>query len=102
MFVEIMAAFILLFVTGAGSTWGANVPEVAGNKHLSVVIMAPSHYFPESMGAFNVAFEEIKNRQLLPGYTIDWTFRDTDCNPFQGMLRTNLIFDKMSFNMVQI
>ena len=81
-----VAAFLLLFIIGAKSTWGANVPEVPGNKSLSLVLMAPARYMGGSVAAYKVAFEEIENRQLLPGYSIDWTFWDTDCNPLHGML----------------
>ena len=83
----VMAAVFLLLVLGARSTWGANVPEMAGNKSLSVVVMGPSQYLQGAIAGVSLGFEEIERRQLLPGYTIDWTYRDTECNPFHGMPR---------------
>ena len=42
-----------------------------------------------SGSAFVIGLEEVKRRQILPGYEIKWLLRDTYCNPQQGM---NLMF----------
>ena len=81
----VMAALFLLLVIGVGSTWAANGPEVAGTKSLSLAIMGPSRYIQGAVAGFSLGFEEIERRQLLPGYAIDWTYWDTQCNPFHGM-----------------
>ena len=73
-----------LLLTALGSTLGGNVPETAGNKSLSLAILAPVLYTQRSLSSFSVALQEVKRRQLLPEHTIDWKFWDTDCNPFYG------------------
>ena len=73
-----------LIIIGTGSTWGGHVPETAGNKSLSLAILAPALYMQRALASFSVALEEVERRQLLPGYTIDWKLWDTNCNPFQG------------------
>ncbi len=35
-------------------------------------------------GAFLVGIQEVKNRNLLPGFNINWEFRDTGCNVRTG------------------
>ena len=73
-----------LLLTSVGSTWGRNVPETSRNKSLTLAILAPARTMQRSLASFSVALKEVERRQILPGYTIDWKFLDTDCNPFQG------------------
>ena len=73
-----------LLLTGVGSTWGRNVAEMAGNKSLSLAILAPVQYMQRSVASFSVAVEEVKRRQPLPGYSIYWKLLDTQCNAFKG------------------
>ena len=73
-----------LLLIGVGLTWGGNVPETPGNKSLTLAILAPARFMQRGLASFSVALEEVERRQLLPGYTIDWNFWDTNCNSFQG------------------
>ena len=77
-----MIFWMLIIVVG--SIWGGNVAETAANKSLRLAILAPARYIRRSLPSFSVALEEVERRQLLPGYTIDWKFWDTSCNPFHG------------------
>ena len=82
---SVMAGIIFwLLLTGVGSIWGRNVAEMAGNKSLSLAILAPVQYMQRSIASFSVALEEVERRQLLPGYSIYWKLLDTDCNAFKG------------------
>ena len=73
-----------LLLIGMGLTWGRNVPETSRNKSLTLAILAPAQYMQRALTSFSVALEEVERRQLLPGYTINWKYWDTNCNPFQG------------------
>ena len=73
-----------LLLTSVGSTLGRNVPESPRNKSLTLAILAPARIMQRSVASFSVAVEEVERRQILPGYTINWKFWDTNCNPFQG------------------
>ena len=73
-----------LLISVVGLTWGSNRPETTTNNSLSLAILAPARYLQGAVASFSVALEEVERRQLLPGYTIDWKYWDTDCNPFQG------------------
>ena len=79
-----VCTIIWLLLASIGSTLGRNVPETSKNQTLTLAILGPARVLQRSLASFSVALEEIKRRQLLPGYTIDWKFWDTNCNPFQG------------------
>ena len=86
-----LCALFWLLLTGAGPTWGRNVPETTRNKSLSLAILAAARYMQGDVASFSVALEEVERRQLLPGYTIDWKYWDTDCSPFKGMYGSSVL-----------
>ena len=81
-------AWLLLLLTEP--VCGAHVPGIAVNDTLNLAFLAPwSHDWvlaPGAASGFSLALEEVNNRQILPGYTIEWKFRDTYCKPQQGWL----------------
>ena len=46
--------------------------------------------------AFLLGIESVKERQLLPGYEIEWTWSDTQCEPLRGIKMAVETWNKMN------
>ncbi len=68
---------------------GGNVQGMAVNKTLTMALSIPwIQGWPvgiRSGSAIIVDIEEVERRQLLPGYHIDWIWRDSQCDPTIGI-----------------
>ena len=86
-----MSAIPWLLVALVGSVWAGSIPGVALNGTLNLAFLGASRLFmPGALPAFNVAMRTIRERQLLPGYNIEWQYRDSQCNPYHGMYHESL------------
>ena len=87
MFISILA--ILYTLQCGHRVNGINVQGITVNNTLMLGYLLPwerEWLVPQTIGsAIIVGIEEVYKRQLLPGYEIDWTWRDTYCNPKRGM-----------------
>ena len=70
------------------SALGGNIAGLALNDTLNLAFLIPwTGDVPigsSTAAGFTLGIQEVHNRQLLPGYTVDWQFRDTWCKPQQG------------------
>lgn len=81
--------FSLLLVLSFNESLSVSIPGVALNNTLTLgySLSWTRGWIVGSRGgsAIILALEEIKKRQLLPGYHIEWLFRDDWCEPGQGV-----------------
>ncbi len=84
---NICAAFILLLITWSWRTDGAVIPEGEStqNKTLTIGVLAAYEYWSyRYLPAIVPALQMVEELQLLPGYTIEWTWKETYCHPPTG------------------
>ena len=81
-----MAPLLLWLIFPMGPAWAGSIPGVALNRTLNLVFLGFESLTLRAgiNSAFNVAIHTIKERQLLPGYEIEFQYRDSGCNPYQG------------------
>ena len=84
---HMMSLMPWLLVGTVSSAWTANVPGGTINGTLHLAFLGASKLIIPGGGhaGFNVAIQTIKERQLLSGYSIDWHYWDSECNPNHGM-----------------
>ena len=89
MYVSTKAVCLWLVLVYSKYVWGGNVQGEAVNKTLNVAFSIPWTQGwtvgSRAGAAIIVGIEEIKRRQILPGYEIEWVWRDSLCNPMQGI-----------------
>ena len=83
-----LAVLLWLCLRLDGTTAG-NVQGVAVNNTLTIAYSIPwSHDWavgPVMGSAIVVGLEEVRRRQLLPGFDIEWVWRDSYCKPLHGI-----------------
>ena len=80
---------ISVFWLVIGKSLAANIQGEALNKRLTLGYILPwTQGWPlgPSIGsAIILGMEEVRNREILPGYDIEWELRDDFCEPRRGM-----------------
>ena len=88
---RMMSIIPWLLVTSLGSVWAGSIPGGALNGTLNLAFIGASRIFmPGALPAFNVAMRTIRERKLLPGYNIEWQYRDSQCNPYHGKYHVSM------------
>ncbi len=89
MHIHAMVLVFWLMYCSDRPVWGGNVQGMAVNKTLTVAYSIPwVQGWPVGIragSAIIVGIEEVERRQLLPGYHIDWIWRDSQCNSAIGI-----------------
>ena len=85
----VYAALALFGISLPRQSLGANVQGSASGGSIQLGVLIPwtvEWDIGEFMGsAIGVAVEEVQNRSILSGYSIDWEWRDTQCQPLPGL-----------------
>ncbi len=89
-----MLLYLILNLCFAPVCWTATIMGVAVNNTLTLGFSLPwEHGWTVGPGAgagIIVGIEEVHRRQLLPGYDIEWVFRDDHCEPQRGECEYNV------------
>ena len=82
-----------MLVVTLGAARGGHIPGVALNDTLNLAFLGPTRILTGALPAFSVALKEVQRRQLLPGYDIQWQYRDSNCNPYSGNITYKVKMD---------
>ena len=79
---------VLLLLLCVSTCHAASMPEEPGNLTLTIGLLGSFswHWYlgTQDASAIIPAIQDIHEYQLLPGYNIEWTWRENDCDPLTG------------------